>query len=163
MERSHRGCVLAQCFSHKRLVKEKKIAASAGAFSGITGSKYPGLFNFYAFAAKGHTNSENEEAIYEEIEKLKTELVRPEELQKAKTRIRADLIYELRSNRGLASQLTFYQVVTGDWRNLFRQTERIEKVTAEDIKRVANEYFTDKNKTVGTVETEVRKDTPEAK
>ncbi|MFQ6114432.1 MAG: M16 family metallopeptidase, partial [bacterium] len=143
---------------YKSLVKEKKIAIQAGAFSGLTGDKYPGLFNFYAFAAKDHTNEENEKAIYEEIERLKTELVSPEELQKAKTRARADLIRQLNSNLGLAIQLTFYQVLTGDWRNLFHRLEQIEKVTAEDIKRVANEYFTDKNKTVGTLETEKKEE-----
>jgi predicted Zn-dependent peptidase len=130
---------------YKTMVKEKKIAISAGAFSGLTGDKYPGLFNFYAFPAKDHTNEENEEVIYEEIERLKTELVTPEELKKAKTRARADLIRQLNSNMGLAFQLTYYEVITGDWRNLFRQLDRIEKLTEEDIMRVANEYFNDKN------------------
>jgi predicted Zn-dependent peptidase len=139
---------------YKTLVKEKKISIQAGAFSGLTGDKYPGLFIFYSFAAKDHTNPENEAAIYAEIEKLKKELVTPEELQKAKTRARADLIRQLNSNMGLARQLSYYQVITGDWRNLFRKLELIEQVTAEDIKRVAKEYFTDKNKTVGTLETE---------
>lgn len=143
---------------YKSLVKEKKIAIQSGAFSGLTGSKYPGLFIFYAIVAKDHTNQENEEALYEDIERLKTKLVSPEELQKAKTRAKADLIRQLNSNLGLGSQLTFYQVITGDWRNLFRRLEQIETVTAEDIKRVANEYFTDKNKTVGTIVTEKKKE-----
>jgi predicted Zn-dependent peptidase len=146
---------------YKKLVQEKKISINSGAFSGLTGDKYPGLFNFYSIAAKDHTNKENEEAIYEEINRLKTELVTAAELQKAKTRARADLIRQLNSNFGLAFQLSFYQVVTDDWRNLFRQLERIEKVTAEDVKRVANQYFTDKNKTVGTIETEKKEEEAE--
>lgn len=139
---------------YKKMVKQEKIAISVGAFSGLTGDKYPGLFNFYAFPAKGHTNEESEQAILREIELLKTEGVTPEELAKAKTRARADLIRQLDSNIGLAFQLTFYEVVTGDWRNLFRQLERIEAVTPDDIRRVANGYFIDTNKTVGTLETE---------
>ena len=59
----------------------------------------------------------------------------------------------LASNRGLARLLTFYEVVTGDWRNLFTQLEAIDRVTAEDIQRVASEYFTSRNSVVGVIET----------
>ena len=138
---------------HKSLVKEKKIAVVASAFQGLPGNKYPGLFLFYALPARGHTYQECEQAIYEEIEKLKAELVTPEDLAKAKTRARASLIRQLDSNSGLAAQITFYEVVTGDWRNLFKQLDKIERVTAEDIQRVAKEYFTKKNRSVGVIET----------
>ena len=138
---------------YKSLVKEKKIAIAASGFQGLPGNKYPGLFLFYAVPARDHTNQECEEAIEAEIERLKTELVSPEELQKAKTRSRASLIRQLDSNSGLAAQLTFYEVVTGDWRILFKQLDKIEQVTVEDIQRVAKEYFTSKNRTVGVIET----------
>lgn len=138
---------------YKSLVKEKKIAVMASAFQGLPGNKYPGLFLFYAMPAKGHTNQECEQAIYEEIEKLKAELVTPEELAKAKTRARASLISQLDSNSGLAELITFYEVVTGDWRNLFTQLDQIDEVSAEDIQRVAKEYFTEINRSVGVIET----------
>ena len=138
---------------YKSLVKEKRIAVAASGFPGMPGTKYPNLFLFYAVPARGHTNEECEEAIDAEIERLKSELVTPEELAKAKTRARAGLIRQLDSNSGLAAQLTFYEVVTGDWRNLFKQLDKIEKVTAEDIQRVAGEYFTTKNRSVGIIKT----------
>jgi predicted Zn-dependent peptidase len=138
---------------YKSLVKEKKIAVAASGFPGMPGDKYPSLFLFYAVPARGHSNQECEEAIYTEIDKLKNELVSPEELAKAKTRSRASLIRQLASNSGLAAQLTFYEVVTGDWRNLFKQLDDIDKVQAQDIQRVAKEYFTTKNQTVGIIET----------
>lgn len=138
---------------YKSLVKEKKIAVYASGFQGMPGNKYPSLFLFYAYPAQGRTNQESEEAIYEEIEKLKNELVSAEELAKAKTRARAGLVRQLSSNSGLAAQLTFYHVITGDWRNLFKQLDKIDKVTAEDIQRVAREYFTTKNRTVGIIKT----------
>jgi predicted Zn-dependent peptidase len=138
---------------YKSLVKDKKIAIVAAGFQGMPGNKYAGLFLFYAVPARGHTNKECEDAIYDEIEKLKTEPVSPEELKKAKTRSRADLIRQLDSNPDLATELTFYEAVTGDWRNLFVQLDRIDKVTAEDVQRVAKEYFTSKNRTVGVIET----------
>jgi len=138
---------------YKSLVKEKQIAVYASGFQGMPGNKYPSLFLFYAVPARGHTNAESEEAIDAEIEKLRTELATPEELAKAKTRARAGLVRQLASNSGLASQLTFFHVLTGDWRNLFRQLDKIDKVTAEDIQRVAQEYFTTKNRTVGVTKT----------
>lgn len=140
---------------YKSLVKEKKVAVAASGFPGMPGDKYPSLFLFYAVPARDHTNQECEEAIYAEIEKLKTEPVLPEELAKAKTRSRANLIRQLDSNSGLASQLTFYDVVTGDWRNLFKQLDDIDKVTADDIQRVAKQYFTNKNQTVGIIDTTI--------
>jgi predicted Zn-dependent peptidase len=138
---------------YKSLVRDKKIAIAAAGFQGFPDNKYPGLFLFYAVPAKGHTNDECEQAFYAEIERLKTELVTPEELQKAKTRSRAGIIRSLDSNSDLAGQLTFYEVVTGDWRDFFVQLDRIDKVTADDIQRIAKEYFTSKNRTVGVIET----------
>ncbi len=140
---------------YKTLVKEKQIAMYASGFQGMPGNKYPGLFLFYAVPARGHTNQECEEAIYTEVQRLKDAPITEQELEKAKTRARAGLIRELDSNSGLAGELTFYEVLTGDWRNLFKQLEQIDAVTVEDIQRVAQEYFTTTNKSVGIIETTV--------
>ena len=135
---------------YKNLVRDQKIAIETQALT-ITGAmcKYPNLFIFLSVPAKDHSNEENEQALYAEIEKLKTELITEAELEKARTRARASVIRQLDSNMGLAQLLPFYEAVTGDWRNLFKQLEKIDNVTAEDVKRVANTYFNDKNKTVG--------------
>jgi predicted Zn-dependent peptidase len=140
---------------HETLVKEKRIAVAASGFQGLPGVKYPSLFLFYAVPARGHTSEENLDAIYAQIERLKNEPVTQEELDKAKTRARAGLIRQLDSNQGLAQQLAFYEAVTGDWRNLFKQLDRIDAVTADDIQRVAKTYFTTKNRTVGVIQTTV--------
>jgi predicted Zn-dependent peptidase len=134
---------------YRSLVQDKKMAAVASGFPGFPGQKYPNLFVFFAVAAPGHTNEENEEAMLAEIDRLKTELVTEEELERVKRRARAQLVQQLDSNSGLAGQLASYQVQTGDWRNLFRRLEAIDKVTREDIQRVAQTYFTDRNRTVG--------------
>jgi predicted Zn-dependent peptidase len=139
---------------YKSLVKEKKIAVNASAFQGFPGSKYPGLFVFFATPSQGHTTQESEEAVVTEIERLKTEPVSDQDLEKFRTRSQASVVRALASNRGLARQLTFYEVVTGDWRNLFKQLDEINQVTAQDIQRVAKEYFTSKNSVVGVIETQ---------
>ncbi|MFQ5722968.1 MAG: M16 family metallopeptidase [Terriglobia bacterium] len=133
---------------YRSLVQEKKLAVVAGGFSGFPGQKYPNLFLFFGVAAAGKTNEENEEAMLAEIERLRTELVTEEELTRVKERARAQLVRQLSSNGGLASQLAFYEAVTGDWRNLFRRLQAIEQVTREDIQRVARTYFTAGNRTV---------------
>jgi predicted Zn-dependent peptidase len=93
--------------------------------------------------------------ILEEIEKLKNELASEAELKKVKTFAKAGLIRSLRSNSGVAEQLCTYEFLMGDWRELFRSLERIEKVTAEDVKRVANECFVDSNRSAGEIVTQV--------
>ncbi len=134
---------------YRSLVQEKKLAVAAGGFPGFPGEKYPNLFIFYSIAAAGKTNEENEKSMLEEIEKLKRELITEEELSRVKQQARAELIQRLSSNSGLAGELATYQVLTGDWRNLFRDLEAINKVTREDVQRVANTYFTERNRTVG--------------
>ena len=148
----------------KRLIRDEKISISAGAFPGYPGNKYPNLFVFYSFPAQGHTNAVNGKMILDEIEKLKTELVSAAELEKVKRRAKAGLIRSLRSNSGLAEQLCTYEFLMGDWRELFKSLEHIEKVTAEDIKRVANEYFVAANRSVAEIVTEeAKKETEEKK
>ena len=137
---------------YRSLVQDKKIAAAAGGFPGFPGQKYPNLFLFFAFSTPGHDNQENEEAMLAEIEKLKTELVSEEELKRVKRRARAQLVQQLGSNSGLAFQLATYHALTGDWRDLFRELEAIDKVTREDIQRVAKTYFTQRNRTVAYLE-----------
>ena len=69
-----------------------------------------------------------------------------------KTRAKAGLLRRLDSNSGLALQLASYQTRYGDWRELFRDVERLDKVTAADIRRVANATFTANNRTTALLE-----------
>ena len=64
----------------------------------------------------------------------------------------------LTSNNGLAFQLAIYQTQFGDWRELFRSVDNLDKVTKADILRVARETFKPTNKTVAFIETQ--KDDP---
>jgi predicted Zn-dependent peptidase len=139
---------------YRSLVRDQQIAAEAAGFSGFPGQKYPGLFAFIAVPLPGHTNSEMATAIHKEIDKLKTTDVSDEELRMYKTRTRADLFRSLGDNQGLANALAEYQTRYGDWRELFRQLERVDKVTKADIRRVANAVFVESNRTVATIETE---------
>src|ERR1700723_1502685 len=138
---------------YRALVRDKKIASFSAGFTGLPGIKYPHLFAFYAFPLPGHTTQEMADAIHAEIDRLKKEDISDDELKMIKTRTKANLIRSLADNEGLANQLASYQTRYGDWRELFRSVDRIDKVTKADIRRVANETFVDTNRTVGIIET----------
>jgi predicted Zn-dependent peptidase len=137
---------------YRALVRDKKIASDSAGFTGLPGIKYPHLFAFYAFPLPGHTTQEMAVAIHAEIERIKKEDISDDELKMIKTRAKANLIRGLAENEGLATQLATYQTRYGDWRELFRSVDRIDKVTKADIRRVANETFVDTNRTVGVIE-----------
>jgi predicted Zn-dependent peptidase len=139
---------------YRALVRDKKIAAFAAGFSGLPGDKYPGLFSFFAVPLPGHTPQEMGAAIREQVERLKNEDVSDEELQMVKTRAKANLIRGLADNQGLAIQLAGAQLRYGDWREVFRSVDRIDKVTKEDIRRVSNKVFVAGNRTVAMIENE---------
>jgi predicted Zn-dependent peptidase len=142
---------------YKTLVRDKKIAAAAAGFNGFPGEKYPNMFTFYGITTPGHTPDEIATAIQAEIERIKTDEVPADELQSVKTRVKAGLVRGLADNDDLALQLASYQTLYGDWRELFHEVERIDKVSAADIKRVANETFTQSNRTVAKLES-IKKD-----
>jgi predicted Zn-dependent peptidase len=138
---------------YRSLVRDQQIAADAEGFSGYPGQKYPGLFAFIAVPLPGHTPAEMAAAIHKEIDKLKTTDVSDEELKMYKTRTRADLLRSLGDNQGLASALAEYQTRYGDWRELFQQLDRVDKVSKADIRRVASKVFVESNRTESWIDT----------
>ena len=142
---------------YRSLVRDKKIALVAAGFSGFPGVKYAHLFVFYALPTSGHTNQEVADAIHSEIEKLKTSDVSDEELQMIKTREKAGLLRRLGGNEGLADELALYQTRYGDWRELFKSVDRIDHVSKADIRRIANQIFTESNRSVASLQTATAK------
>jgi predicted Zn-dependent peptidase len=140
---------------YKRLVRDEKLALDAGAFSGgLGGEKYPGMFLFYAVPMQGKTNADCKKAILEEIEKMKAQPVTTEELARVKTRAKGDFIRGLQSDQGMAAQLAYFEEIAGSWKALFTQLDKIDKVTPDDIQRVAQKTFTESNRTVVALEHE---------
>jgi predicted Zn-dependent peptidase len=142
---------------YRSLVQEKKVAIDAGGASGFPGYKYPNLFYYYAVPVQGKTAMEMQTAIREEIEKLRNQDVTDEELERVKTNAKAGLLRGLANNSGLAFQLATVQMRYGDWRELFRQVEKIDKVTKADIRRVAAKTFLTNKRTVAMIENEAAK------
>ncbi len=136
---------------YRSLVRDKKIAAFAGGFNDFPGNKYPDLFVFFAVPTPGHTPEELRDAIHAEIDRLKKEDISDEELQMIKTRVKADLLRTLGNNSGLAMQFGMAQALFGDWREFFKEVNRIQNVSKADIRQVANQTFVESNRVVGMI------------
>ncbi len=137
---------------YRSLVRDQGIAAEAQGFSGFPGDKYPGLFAVYAVPLPGHSPEQMREAIHKEIDRLKNQDISDAELDRFKTRARADLLRGLGNNEGLAHELAEYQTRFGDWRQLFRELDKINAVNKADVRRVANKIFTASNRTSAEIE-----------
>jgi predicted Zn-dependent peptidase len=136
---------------YRSLVRDKKLAVDIESFSGYPGEKYPNLWAVLAVPAFGVTNQQVQAALREELDKLKREDVTDEEMARFKARSKAGLVRSLRSNQGLATRLAETQRLYGDWRELFRFIDRLDRVTKADIRRVASTTFQDQNRTVAMI------------
>lgn len=132
---------------YQSLVYEKKIAISASAdYSAFNKDQY--LFFFSATASPGKDIKDVENALYAEIEKIKTEPPSEREIQKAKNQIESSFIMEQDSIYMQAMKYGIFEMI-GGWRLIDRYLEGIRKVTPEDVVRVAKKYLREDNRTVG--------------
>lgn len=130
---------------YRSLVEEQEVATSA--FGGQSGMKFEGMFSLAGVAKDGRTPEEVEQALYVEIERLKTELVEPRELQKVKNQNAASNFRGLRSNFGLMNQLLVREAWRG-WATINTDPALYDAVAAEDVMRVASTYFEPENRAV---------------
>ena len=131
---------------YKSLVEAEQIATGEP-YADHSPLKYAGYVEIGAELADGVDHQLVEQALLAEIEQLKNEPVPERELQKVKNQSLANSFRRLQSNFYLWLQLLFYDV-WDDWRFLNESTAEYGAVTAEDIQRVANTYFTDTGRNV---------------
>lgn len=138
---------------YRALVRDKKLAVDIDSLPDQPGREYPYLWIPIVVPGFEVSNEQVQAALHEELERLQREDVTAAELARFKARAKADLLRSLRSNDGLALQLAQHQHLFGDWRELFRSLERIDRVTQADVRRVAAELFRDSNRTVAMIVT----------
>jgi predicted Zn-dependent peptidase len=132
---------------YKGLVLGRQLANEVSA--AIDTRKYGGIFIVECTVKDGQEPAAAEAAIYEEIARIQNEPLPAEELQKVKNAFKANAYRRLSSPFAVAIQLMTYDAL-GDWRYINTSAERADAVTAADIQRVAKEYLTKENRTVGT-------------
>jgi len=134
---------------YQRLVDKDQIALFVG--GGWQASFDPTLFTINTQPKDGVEPITVEKAIYEELERLKSEPVSDDELQKAKNILLADFYRAMKTINGKANTLGTYEVFFGDYNRLFTAPEDYAKVTKDDVQRVVKQYFSAKNRTVATL------------
>jgi predicted Zn-dependent peptidase len=132
---------------YQTLVRDKKLALEAETSDTFPDGRYPNLFLFFVTPALGHTVEENEKALEELLEGFKAQKVDAQTLARVKIKARASVIRRLDNNEGLASLLTANYAAYGDWRKLFTSLDDLDKVTAEDVQRVAQKYLVTPSRT----------------
>ncbi len=130
----------------KALVLDKKIANNAVAY--VNGQKYGGVLGAEVTVKDGQEPAAVEAALYEVLDKLKTELVPDQELQKVKNQAKANAYRRLSNGTFIMFQLLQNEGL-GDWKKINTQSEDVDAVTAADIQRVAKQYFTKETRAVG--------------
>jgi len=138
---------------HRRLVTDEQKALQIGGFNGFPGNLYPGLFVIYAVPNQGVELTEIEEAVYEELDRIREGDLREEELDRVRTNARAAVIRGLTSNQGMALNFAQAQAKRGTWESIFTDLDVMDEVTVDDLKRVVDTYFQKRFRTVGSVQT----------
>ncbi len=122
------------------LVRGKAVAASAGA--GYDGhDRMDSLFLLSGTPSNGHTVKDLEKALTEQVQRLRESSAEAEELDRVKAQLRADKVYEQDSIFYQAMQIGILETVGLSWKDAERYLERIEAVTAEQVRAVANKYL----------------------
>ncbi len=130
-----------------RLVRGSQIAAAAGAGYDLY-DRLPSLFVFDATPAQGHDLQELERSLRREVEILQKELVSAEELERVKTQVTAEAVYQRDSMFYQAMQIGLLETVGLGWRRLDEYVDRIRRVSAEQVRQVARKYLIPERLTV---------------
>jgi predicted Zn-dependent peptidase len=131
----------------KELVYEQELAAQVFAFS--SESINPNLFYFYAIAAPNVDINLLEKGLITQINEVMKNGVTDQELQKVKNRQLVNFYREMSTINGKANTLGSYEFYFGDYNALFELPNSLDKVSKDDVQRVANLYLRKANRTVG--------------
>ena len=146
--------VIAALLSHGKssrfyqsLVRDKRLVLDADADNSLL-SRDPGLFYLSAQPLPGKSVSDAEHALDVEIERLQKEPVGPGELEKAKNQLEATFVFG-QDSLFRQAMLLAQNEIAGGWKSIDDYLPSIRSVSAADIQRVANRYFTPDNRTTG--------------
>lgn len=123
------------------LVEDAQLAARVGTYSGYPANVDPGLFLIFALPNTRVSLSDLAKGIDAQIQQLRTKKVSRQELDRVKTRARAELLRGLDSNLGLARILARAQLLDNDWQEAFFKLQDLEEVQPEDIRMVVKKYL----------------------
>ncbi|MEW5889284.1 MAG: pitrilysin family protein [Pseudomonadota bacterium] len=135
----------------RNLVRGSRIAVSAGAGYDFT-VRGQALFTLSGTPLEGRSAAELEQALRAEIARIQKEGVSAEELERVKTQIIASEVYKRDSMMAQAMEIGRAEAVGFSWRDIDRMLEKVRSVSAEEVRAVANKYFSDDNLTVAVLD-----------
>ena len=130
---------------YKALV-ETELASAA--WSNFMPTRDPFLFEFSATVREGRSADEVEAAILTEIERVQQDGVSEAELSKVRKQVRAQIAYGSESVTQQAMQLGMWEVLDS-YKRIDTLLDELAAVSAEDVRRVAQQYLTERRRTVG--------------
>jgi zinc protease len=134
---------------YRKLVYEKQLALAAFGQGNII--EDPNLFYAVAIVQNGRTPEETSTALIEELDKLRAQPISAGELQQAKNQFARDYILSRESNKDKAQTLAHAVVIHDDITTADGEFEIFMNMTAAEVQRVAQKYFTPENRIVLTV------------
>ncbi len=135
----------------RELIRGQQVASSAGAGYDLYALNDT-LFMLSGVPAEGRTMAELQQALAEQVERVRTELVDPAELERIKAQVTAGKVYERDSVFYQAMQIGKLEAIGLDWRESEKYVERIEAVTPEQVRQVAREFLDREQLTVARLE-----------
>lgn len=124
------------------LVQEQKLFMSIDAY--ISGSLDEGLLHITGKPTAGISLEQAEEAIWKELDKMKTVPVSPQELEKVKNRYESEQIFNNINYLNVATNLAFFEL-TGKAEDINHEVEKYRAVTASQIQAVSAKCFVPEN------------------
>lgn len=126
----------------QRLIKEQQVFSSIDAY--ISGSIDAGMFQIAGKPAPGVSLQEAEEAIWRELEAMKTERIDEDELEKVKNRYESEQIFSNINYLNVATNLAFFELI-GQAEDINHEVEKYRAVSAERIMEIAKRTFVREN------------------
>lgn len=130
----------------KTIVDEQQKAVYAGSFP--LNLEDPGVVIMFAIGNMGVEPAELEKSMDAVLSDVQTNLVPEKEFQKLQNQLENDFVGANNTVAGVAENLANYEMYFGDANLINTELERYRKVTREDLKRVANQYFSKDNRVV---------------
>jgi zinc protease len=134
---------------YQKLVYEQQLAVAA--FGSANLVEHPNLFYAVAIVSPGRKPEEAANALIEELERMKREPISAHELQRTKNQFARDYLLSRDSNQQKALHLAHAAVIHSDVTTADGEFDIFQNITAEQVQKVANTYFTKENRLVMTI------------
>jgi predicted Zn-dependent peptidase len=126
----------------RNLLKDKKLFSDINAY--LTGSLDAGLFVVEGKPLPGVSMDVAEAAIWEELDRISTELVPDAELTKVKNKMESTMVFSEMSLLDKAMNLAYFELL-GDANELNLETQKYLDVNSEEIRSQAKQIFRKEN------------------